>query len=161
MEKVISPEESSSTATRSPRSNLLEKMATITQDDGTKIDLVPGEIYYDFSGHEKKTWFKCNQVGDQPQFVIYHGTWLLEDASVRVSNSYGLPLLYLGFSLNQEEMPVEPDKISFSAKPTKKFFYFLAESQIIGLEADFTYVKVDNFIRLWPNNEKRLHKNIY
>lgn len=153
MEKVISPEESSSTATRSPRSNLLEKVETITQDDGTKIDLVPGEIYYDFSGHEKKAWFRCDQIGDRPAKLIANGGGIVTARSI--SNPFGLPLLYLGYQLGQEiDAP-------FEAGSTRKFFYFLAESQIVGLKADFGYTMVDKFIRLWPNDEKRLHKNIY
>jgi len=100
MEKVISPEESSSTATRSPRSNLLEKVETITQDDGTKIDLVPGEIYYDFSGHEKKAWFRCDQIGDRPAKLIANGGGVVTARSV--SNPFGLPLLYLGYQLGQD-----------------------------------------------------------
>lgn len=121
--------------------------------DGTELDLVVGEIYHDFSGHEKKAWLNFDHVGQDPTRFGERINIIV--SSKKTSNDFGLSLLYLGYKRGRDFERL------YTEVPTKLYFYFLAEEQIVGAETSFHSRIFDKFIQLWPKDEKLIHRNIY
>ena len=148
---MTSPEESSSTETRASASNLCNKPITVHLGDQTEIDLVVGKLYHDFSGHEQLAWSKCLQIGEAP--VKFVGNGILTGR--KICNKWGTTLLYLG-SLSSRDLG-----LPYTLMPARIYYYFLADEQIIAAESDFLTHSLNNFIRLWPQDENLVHKNVY
>lgn len=161
---TTSPEGSSSTETKSSVENakILTDDITVINGDGTKIDLIVGEIYHDFSGQEKKCWYKFDKIGDETSYWIGDSPGGVEFTSIsgfvtrpKTSVVFGTSLLYLGRKHGQRVPEV------LQTPPVNTYLYFLNERRIIGVVVGYNEPELDKFIRLWPHNEKLVHKNVY
>lgn len=144
--RTIFPEGLSSTETRSSEGEVHTDPITV-KNGGAKLDLVVGQLYYDFSDPFHKLWYEVEKLGDECSYVIAGSAMATRK---RRANKHGTTLLFLGRCHGW----------SMTSGPCNTYLYFLNNRQVIMTVVSIETPELKR-IKLWPYDESLIHKNVF